>query len=71
MSLAPGVETIGELELIDYLKLVSGGDDSVMVIDSRVEQELKQGTIPGSVNVPYPRLDRDSVSPKAIAELLS
>jgi hypothetical protein len=37
MQIAPGVETIGELELIDYLKRIDGGDRSILVIDSRTE----------------------------------
>jgi hypothetical protein len=34
-KLAPGVETIAELEMLDYLKRRSEGDDSIVVIDSR------------------------------------
>ncbi len=33
ISLAPGVETIGENEMIDYLEQMSAGDDSILVID--------------------------------------
>ena len=33
-TLAPGVETIAELEILDYLKRMSEGDDSIVVIDS-------------------------------------
>ena len=34
-SLAPGVETIGEREIIAYAKQMSDGDDSIVVVDSR------------------------------------
>jgi hypothetical protein len=34
-TLAPGVETIAEIEMLDYLKRMSEGDDSIVVIDSR------------------------------------
>ena len=35
MQLAPGVETIGELELLSYLRRMSTGDETLLVIDSR------------------------------------
>ncbi|MGB0713643.1 MAG: rhodanese-like domain-containing protein, partial [Gammaproteobacteria bacterium] len=34
-TLAPGVETIAEREVMDYAKKMSDGDDSIIVIDSR------------------------------------
>jgi len=48
MSPAPGVSTIGELELLDALE-----DPQVVVIDSRTPDWYLGGTIPGAVNVPY------------------
>jgi rhodanese-related sulfurtransferase len=53
------VETIGELELIDYLVKRSNGDDSILLVDSRTEEWAKKGTIPGAVNIPFTRF-RDS-----------
>ena len=35
MQLAPGVTTIGELELLDFLQRKSNGDQSILIIDSR------------------------------------
>ena len=35
ITLAPGVETIGEREIIAYAKQMSDGDDSIVVVDSR------------------------------------
>ena len=49
MQLAPGVETIGELEMLEYLKKL-GKDSSLMVIDSRDgDWPLRSGIIPGAV----------------------
>lgn len=48
MTPAPGVTTIGELELLDMLT-----DDDAMVVDSRTYDWFEGGTIPGSVNIPY------------------
>jgi len=70
MQLAPGVETIGELELIDYLKRAAAEPSAVLVIDSRTSEWVDRGTIPGSVNIPYTRLDPATARPAEIAETL-
>jgi rhodanese-related sulfurtransferase len=48
MSPAPGVSTIGEIELIDMLQ-----DPDTVVIDSRTPDWFEGGTIPGAINIPY------------------
>lgn len=58
-TIAPGVETIGELEVIDYLKKMSDGDESILVIDSRTPDWASRGTIPGSVNIPWTKLNTE------------
>ncbi len=70
MSLHPGVETIGELELMEYLKRVSKGDESLLVVDSRTPDFVAAGTIPGSVNIPYTRLLRGETKAEDIVEVL-
>ena len=57
MHLAPGVETIGELEMLDYLQKMAKGDDTILVIDSRTPDWVERGTIPGSINIPWTRLN--------------
>lgn len=52
-TIAPGVETIAEIELIEYIKRASEGDESVLVVDSRTPELMPTGTIPGSVNIPW------------------
>ena len=70
-SLGNGVETIGELELLSYLKKGSDGDNSILVIDSRTEDWVKKGTIPGSINIPWTLLKPESgADPFEIAEIL-
>lgn len=54
-SIDPGVETVAELEMVNYLKAASGGDP-VLVIDSRTADWASRGTIPGSVNIPWTKL---------------
>ncbi len=48
------VETIGELDVIDYVKKRSGGDDTILVIDTRTPNwPVITGGIPTAVNIPY------------------
>ncbi len=55
-TIAEGVETIGEIELLDYMKRIHTGDSSILVIDSRTPDWVEKGTIPGSVNIPWTEL---------------
>jgi rhodanese-related sulfurtransferase len=72
MTLAPGVETIGEVEMLEYLKKASSGDKSVLVIDSRTEKWVKRGTIPGSINVPWVELNPEQgAAPFDIVDILT
>jgi rhodanese-related sulfurtransferase len=59
MAVVSGVETVGELEVLGYLKRIADGDSSVKVVDSRTPDWLRRGTIPGSVNIPWTRINRD------------
>lgn len=69
--LAPGVETIGELEMLEYLQRVAKGDDSVLVIDSRTPDWVAKGTIPGSVNISWQTLNPEAgADPMEIADIL-
>jgi len=72
IKLAEGVETIAELEMLDYLKKSSSGDSSILVIDSRTPSWVKKGTIPGSVNIPWTQLDLEAGGNSlSIAEILT
>lgn len=59
MSVAEGVTTVGELEVIDFLR-DHVADGTGLLIDSRVPQWYEKGTIPGAVNVPFPTLESDN-----------
>ncbi len=70
-KLAEGVETIAELEILDYLKKLSNGDESILVIDSRTKDWVQKGTIPGSVNIPWTLLKPEAgADPFQIASIL-
>ena len=71
MQLAPGVETVAELEVLDALKRISRRDDSLLVIDSRETEWLERsGLIPGAVHVPWMRLHPAHTDADAIADTL-
>ncbi len=59
---AEGVDTIAELELLDYLGKAAKGDESILIVDSRTPDWVMRGTIPGSVNVPWNTVSQDSMS---------
>ena len=69
-ELASGVETIGELEIIHYLKMMSDGDKSIMVVDSRTPDWVAKGTIPGAVNIPWDQLNIGKSDPITVQEIL-
>jgi rhodanese-related sulfurtransferase len=60
MEAVPGVETVGELEVLEYLKRMSAGDESIMLIDSRTPEWVMRGTIPGAVNIPWNKINTDT-----------
>ncbi len=69
--LAPGVETIAENEVIDYLKRMNDGDNSILVVDSRTPDWAAKGTIPGAVNIPWTKLNpAKGADPISIGEIM-
>lgn len=50
MQPAPGVATVGELEVIAALQ-----DPGTIVVDSRTTDWFTKGTIPGAISIPYNR----------------
>ena len=54
--LAPGVETLGEVEMIHYVKKMSEGEN-IIVVDSRTPDWVERGTIPGAKNIPWTKLN--------------
>ena len=68
---APGVDTIAEVEMLDYLARMSAGDDSILVIDSRTQDWVRKGTIPGAINIPWTALNpAQGADPISIGEIL-
>ncbi|WP_238365633.1 rhodanese-like domain-containing protein [Mesobacterium pallidum] len=69
MDAGPGVETIGELELLNFLETtVSGGRG--LLVDARLPEWFQKGTIPGAVNIPFSTLDASNPYRDQILEAL-
>ena len=70
-TLAPGVETIGEVELINYAKKMSDGDNSIILVDSRTPDWVAKGTIPSAKNIPWTKLNpAKGADPISIGEIM-
>ena len=52
MRAAIGVETVGELELLDFL-VSKVRQNRGLLIDARLPEWYQKGTIPGAVNIPW------------------
>jgi rhodanese-related sulfurtransferase len=70
MTLAPGVETLGELEMLQYLKR-AGSDSSILVIDSRDgDWPARSGVLPGAILLPWTDLHPGHNGSDKIAEIM-
>ncbi|MDH5392591.1 MAG: rhodanese-like domain-containing protein [Gammaproteobacteria bacterium] len=69
MQVAPGVTTVAELELLDFIK-TKLNNASGIIIDARTPSWYKKGTIPGSINIPFTSFKEDA-SPMLISSALS
>ena len=56
MDLAPGVETIGELELLAMMEKMNFGELHGLLIDSRTPDWAEKGMIPGAINLHWTTL---------------
>jgi hypothetical protein len=67
---ALGVKTVAEIEMLRFLKQMSDGDASVLVIDSRTPAWVEKGIIPGTVNIPWDALSIEQSDPAAVRDIL-
>ncbi len=59
MTIAPNVDTIGELEMLDCLQQADNQkatDESILIIDSRIKEWVEKGTIPSAKHIPWTSL---------------
>ncbi len=67
MVAAPGVLTVGIREVVEFMRNELAVGDGVL-IDARTEEWYQRGTIPGSVNIPYTRLNRNNGADELVLE---
>jgi len=56
IKIADGIETYGELEVINFMKKAQS-DDSLLLVDARMVAWYEKRTIPSSVNMPFKSFD--------------
>ncbi|WP_417207882.1 rhodanese-like domain-containing protein [Antarctobacter sp.] len=59
MMAAPGVGTVGELEVLEFLEIFVGGGQGLLV-DARLPDDYAAATLPGAVNLPATTLRADN-----------
>ena len=64
------VRTIGELELLKYIKEMEKEDTDMLLLDVRTRDWLTNGTIPSATNVPFTMLQKESKYLNKILNLL-
>lgn len=70
MSAGPGVTTVGQLEIFDFLEK-EVLDETGVLIDARTPAWHKRGTIPGSTSIPFTIFGLDHDDPQLIDAMKS
>ena len=70
MTLSTGVETIAELEVIDAVKRIAQKDSSILLIDSRSDEWLIKGMIPGAISIPWTKLHHKHTDRETLVDIL-
>jgi len=72
MKLHPKVETVGELETLDFIKnKLAQFPEKYLLVDSRRPEWVETGTIPGASNIPFNEIFYDSEFPNDFERLLN
>jgi len=64
ITLGEGIQTVGELEVLKFLKLLDVNPEEYAIVDSRKPCWYKEITIPHSVNIPYTNIAYDAQFPE-------
>lgn len=71
MIVASGVRTVGEVEVLDFIKHKSGSiPREYILVDARGTEWFEQMSIPSSVNIPYTDMEYDEVVPEDFARTM-
>jgi len=64
ITLGDGIQTVGELEVLKFLKLLDINPEAYTIVDSRKPSWYKEITIPHSINIPYTDIAYDENFPE-------
>ena len=65
IMVADGVRTVGEVEVLDFIKHKLGTQpNAYILVDARGQEWFEQMSIPGSVSIPYTDMEYDEVMPE-------
>ncbi len=70
IQIDPQIQTVGELEVLRFIKASVQHPDDYLLIDARKPQWYKTGTIPTAVNIPYNEIAYDADFPEERERLL-
>ncbi len=70
ISLDPKIKTVGELEVLDFIKKAQQNKKKYLLVDARKPQWYEYLTIPTSINIPYNEIEYDEDFPKDHQRLL-
>ena len=70
MQIDPAIKTVGEIELLSFLKKKENSPFQYILVDSRQEIWYQKLTIPSAVNIPYNEIQYDSDFPEEHQRLL-
>ena len=68
MQVAANVNTVGEVEIFKFMERRLNSGKGV-IVDARLSSWFKKGTIPGSINIPFPIFEQNSKEPSLIAAM--
>lgn len=65
MSFAQGVVTVGEVEVLDFIKnKLNVNPSAYVLVDARKRDWYEQMTIPSSINIPFDEIEYDEAIPE-------
>jgi rhodanese-related sulfurtransferase len=71
--LPAAVDTVTELDMIHAARDRANGDSNIVLVDARTPGWVKKGTIPGSVNVPFTKVNSKALAkdPMAVVDIMT
>jgi len=71
--LPAAVDTVTELDMIHAARDRANGDSNIVLVDARTPGWVKKGTIPGSINVPFTKVNSKALAkdPMAVVDIMT